>query len=71
MNQVFHDCMDEFVIVYIDDLLIFGKEKGSNYPHLSIIPWQLQNMIRIRLQGKFSFSKTKFTFCECPLAKKV
>ena len=25
MNRVFHECLDHFVIVFIDDILIFSK----------------------------------------------
>ena len=25
MNRIFHDCIDDFLVVYMDDLLIFSK----------------------------------------------
>lgn len=31
MNQAFHNCADEFVIGYIDDHLIFSKDKKYLY----------------------------------------
>lgn len=31
MNQVFHYCMDEFVMVYIGYLVIFSNDKQSYY----------------------------------------
>lgn len=36
-NQVFHDCKDEFFIVYIDDILFFRKEKETYYRHLQTV----------------------------------
>ena len=37
MNNIFHDCLDEFMVVYMDDLLIFSKDKESHYKHLEIV----------------------------------
>lgn len=31
MNRIFHDCIDKFLVVYMDDLLIFTKGKESHY----------------------------------------
>jgi len=37
MNQIFHDCIDDFLVVYIDDLLIFSKDRESHLTHLEIV----------------------------------
>ena len=37
MNEIFHDCIDEFLVVYIDDLLVFSKDEESHYRHLEIV----------------------------------
>ena len=30
MNHIFHDCIDEFLVVYLDDLLIFSLDEESH-----------------------------------------
>lgn len=37
MNTIFHDCLDEFLVVYMDDLLIFHIDKQGHYKHLDIV----------------------------------
>jgi len=37
MNQIFHDCIDDFLVVYIDDLLIFSKDDESHFRHLETV----------------------------------
>ena len=37
MNAIFHDCIDEFLCVYVDDLLIFSKDEESHFRHLEIV----------------------------------
>ena len=37
MNDIFHDCIDDFLCVYIDDLLIFSKDEESHMRHLEIV----------------------------------
>ena len=37
MNQIFHDILDVFVIVYIDDLLIFSNSEDEHAEHVSAV----------------------------------
>lgn len=37
MNEILHDCMDEFLMVYTDVFLPFAKERESHYLHLGIV----------------------------------
>lgn len=36
MNNIIHKCLDEYIVIYMDDLLDFSKCKESNYKHLEI-----------------------------------
>lgn len=37
ISRTFHDCVDVFIIAYLDDLVIFSKEEGSHIEHLNIV----------------------------------
>lgn len=42
MNSLFYDHLDEFVVVYIDDLLIFSTNRTDHLKHLEIVLSRLQ-----------------------------
>ena len=33
-NQVFSACLDKFVVVFIDDILVYSKDEGEHEQHL-------------------------------------
>ena len=37
MNRVFHEYLDRFVVVFIDDILIFSKSMEEHEEHLRIV----------------------------------
>ena len=51
MNRVFHPYLDQFVIVFIDDILIYSKNAEEHAVHLGII---LQSLRDKQLYAKFS-----------------
>ncbi|XP_070052699.1 uncharacterized protein [Nicotiana tomentosiformis] len=55
MNKVFHPFLDIFVIVFIDDILIYSHSQGEHGNHLRTV---LQTLREHRLYAKFS--KYKF-----------
>jgi len=57
MNRVFHQFLDLFVIVFIDDILIYSKSEEDHANHLRII---IQSLKDHKLYAKFS--KCKFWF---------
>ncbi|KAK1627572.1 hypothetical protein QYE76_001887 [Lolium multiflorum] len=55
MNKIFMKYLDKFVIVFIDDILIYSKDKEEHAKHLKIV---LQILREHQLYAKFS--KCKF-----------
>ena len=51
MNQVFMDHLDKFVVVFIDDTLVYSKSKEEHEVHLRIV---LELLRKHQLFGKFS-----------------
>jgi len=49
MNRVFRPCLDNFVGVFIDDILIYSKDKKEHADHLRTI---LQALRKHQLYGK-------------------
>ena len=50
MNQVFEDYLDKFVIIFIDDILIYSKDKKEYAQNLQLI---LQRLEAKKLYAKF------------------
>nr|GFA56404.1 reverse transcriptase [Tanacetum cinerariifolium] len=51
MNQIFHEFLDKFVIVFIYDILVFSKSKEEHEDHLRTV---LQTLRQEKLYAKFS-----------------
>ena len=51
MNKVFHPYLDQFVIVFIDDILVYSKSADEHALHLRIV---LQTLKDRQLFAKFS-----------------
>ena len=51
MNRVFHPYLDQFVIVFINDILVYFKSANEHALHLQIV---LQNLRERQLYAKFS-----------------
>ena len=50
MNRVFWSYLDSFVIVFIDDILVYSKNEGDHMGHLRIV---LQNLKEHQLYAKY------------------
>nr|GFA63093.1 retrotransposon protein, putative, Ty3-gypsy subclass [Tanacetum cinerariifolium] len=66
MNRIFHEFLDKFVIVFIDDILVFSKSKGEHEDHLHTI---LQTLRQEKLYAKFSKFVEGFSRLALPLTK--
>nr|ABA91307.1 retrotransposon protein, putative, Ty3-gypsy subclass [Oryza sativa Japonica Group] len=51
MNKVFMDYLDKFVVVFIDDILIYSKDEEEHAEHLRLV---LQKLRKHKLYAKFS-----------------
>ena len=51
MNSVMHKYLDKFVVVFIDDILIYSKSEEGHKEHLKIV---LQELRDHQLFAKFS-----------------
>ena len=51
MNKVFMDFLDKFVVVFIDDIVIYSKSHKEHEEHLHIV---LQRLREHKLYAKFS-----------------
>ena len=51
MNRVFRPFLDRFVIVFIDDILVYSKSEDKHAKHLRFV---LQTLKDHRLYAKFS-----------------
>jgi hypothetical protein len=51
MNNVFMDYLDKFVVVFIDDILIYSKDEEEHAEHLRLV---LEKLRKHKLYAKFS-----------------
>ncbi|GJX47714.1 zinc finger, CCHC-type, retrotransposon gag domain protein [Tanacetum coccineum] len=51
MNRIFHEYLDKFVIVFIDDILVYSKSEEEHEQHLQIV---LEILRQKKLYAKFS-----------------
>ncbi|CAA0839620.1 Uncharacterized mitochondrial protein AtMg00860, partial [Striga hermonthica] len=51
MNRIFHPYLDQFIIVFIDDILIYSKSQKEHEEHLRVV---LETLRREKLYAKFS-----------------
>ncbi|GKF92244.1 putative reverse transcriptase domain-containing protein, partial [Tanacetum coccineum] len=71
MNRIFHEFLDKFVIVFIDDILVFSKSKEEHEDHLCTV---LQILRQEKLPahsstGTRSEPYAKFSKCEFWLSR--
>ena len=63
MNRVFLNYLDSFVIVFIDDILVYSKNEGEHMDHLGVL---LQVLKKHQLFTKYGKCKFWLRFVEFP-----
>ena len=43
MNQVFHDFLDKFVVVYLDDIVVYSASLEEHIRHLKLVFQRLRD----------------------------
>ncbi|GMI66048.1 hypothetical protein HRI_000274100 [Hibiscus trionum] len=51
MNRVFHEYLDKFVVVFIDDILVYSRTEAEHEEHLRVV---LQALLENQLYAKLS-----------------
>ena len=62
MNRVFADFLDKFVIVFIDDILIYSKSTEEHAQHLELVLRRLQDKQLYAKYKKCEFWQDKVIF---------
>jgi len=62
MNRIFYDCIDVFMVVYMDDLLIFSKDEESHLKHLETVLSRLKENDLYASPKKCEFMKDEMNF---------
>jgi RNase H-like domain found in reverse transcriptase/Reverse transcriptase (RNA-dependent DNA polymerase) len=62
MNDIFHDLLDDYIIVYIDDILIYSKMMESHYQHVEEVLKRLRQHRLYAKRSKCEFGVTQLSF---------
>jgi hypothetical protein len=62
MISILHSYIKKFVVVYIDDILIFSKSEGEHPGHVRLVLKVLQREKFYVCKAKFSFSQREIEY---------
>lgn len=62
MNDIFRDCLDIYVIAYLDDILVFSKTKDEHVTHVKSVLQRLRNHSLFAKAEKCEFHQTSVKF---------
>src|SRR5260364_426845 len=64
MNDVFRDFLDKFVIVYLDDILVYSKSQEEHMQQVNLVLEKLQKHQLYRNMKKCEFGTSSIEFLE-------
>jgi Reverse transcriptase (RNA-dependent DNA polymerase) len=64
MNDVFRDYLDKFMLVYLDDVLIFTRSAEEHNEHVELVLKRLRDENLFAKLSKCEFNKPSVTFLE-------
>lgn len=60
MNKIFHEYLDKFVVVYLDNIVVYSRSLDEQASHLrAVFETRRQNKLYVKRE-KFSFAQKKF-----------
>jgi len=62
MNSIFHEKLDEFIIIYIDDILLYSKMVKKHMEHLEYVLNKLRKNKLITIRTKSEFAQEEMDF---------
>ncbi len=62
MNSIFHENLNEFVIIYIDDILVYSKFMEEHVTNLEFVLQKLKEDKLHANQGKSEFASSEMDF---------
>lgn len=62
MNDIFKDMADDFVIIYLDDILIFSKDPAKHKEHVRLVLQRLRDHNLHAKTEKCSFNTTSVEY---------
>ena len=62
MNSIFQDCLDKFVLVFIDDILIYSKNEEEHQEHLEKVLQRLREHILYEKLSKCAFYQKEIQY---------
>ena len=62
MNNIFHDVLDEFVVVYLDDILVYSNSEAEHESHLRFVFQRLVDNKLFAKRKKCEFGKSSLLY---------
>ena len=62
MSDIFWEFLDDFVVIFLDDILIFSKTKEEHEGHVRLVLNKLQEKCLYAKLEKYSFHQSKVEF---------
>jgi Reverse transcriptase (RNA-dependent DNA polymerase) len=62
MNDIFQDVLDQYVVIFIDDILVYSKTMEEHHAHVGMVLERLQQHKLYAKQSKCEFAKHSIKF---------